>query len=168
MNDRTKKALLITGGILAILYFTMQPWAPILDGFFKTWEGFKSTPYWDYKQWSWGYGTRVPGSSTNPSINPGGSITRVKAMADALQHVQTDYLYLKPMIKMPLNPRQWAALLSFSYNEGSGNADNLVKNINSGDMAALETQWKLYIYAGGEVNDDLIARRNAEWNLFIS
>jgi len=140
----------------------------ILKNFLPAWEWFSAIPYWDYKQWSWGYGTRVPGSVADKNINPGGTITRAKAMTDALNHIQGDYNYLKPLIFRNLTGNQWAALLSFSYNLGPGNADNLVNNINTGDLAALETQWKLYINAGGVPNDTLIRRRAAEWNLYIS
>lgn len=146
----------------------MQAWGSILKTFLPNWEGFSTTPYWDIKQWSWGYGTRVPGSVDNKNVVPTGTISRSKAITDALDHVNHDYLYLKPMIKTPLNSKQWAALLSFAYNLGPGNADNLVANINSHNFAALETQWKQYINAGGVPNDQLIERRAAEWNLFIS
>lgn len=160
--------ILLGAGLLLLILNNMGPWKDILSTFLPNWEGFKSTPYWDYKQWSWGYGTKVPGSVANPSVKPAGTITRSKALQDALQHINNDYLYLKPMIKVPLNNKQWAAILSFSYNLGPGNADNLIPNINSGDYAALETQWKEYINAGGEPSDELIDRRNAEWQLFTS
>ena len=136
--------------------------------FLQDWEVFSPTPYWDNKQWSWGYGTRVPGSVDSPASRPTGTITRAQAVQDAITHTQTDYIYLKRLITVPLRPQQWAALLSFSYNEGPGNADNLVANINAQDMAALETQWKKYVYAGGEYDPDLADRRNAEWVLYTS
>jgi len=155
-------------GALILTSFTMVTYQSILQQFFVTWESFSATPYWDYKQWSWGYGTRVPGSVNDRNINPGGTITRDQAMKDALHHVQLDYDYLKKIITRSLNANQWSALLSFSYNAGSGNADNLANNINSYQDAALEDQWKKYIYAGGEINQGLINRRNAEWQLWQS
>jgi GH24 family phage-related lysozyme (muramidase) len=63
---------------------------------------------------------------------------------------------------------QWAALLSFSYNEGIGRAYNLLDNINSGDDNALAAQMRKYIYAGGVVNDNLVERREKEINLWNS
>jgi lysozyme len=164
---RQKKILLIAAaaGALYLLY-KLKAYEPILKTFLPPWEGFSATPYWDYKQWSWGYGTRVPGSVNDQNVPPGGRITRTQAMIDALKHVDQDYLYLKPMIKVPLTGNQWAALLSFSYNLGKGNADNLVANINSGNVPALEKQWKLYVNAGGQPNQQLINRRAAEWRLY--
>lgn len=130
----------------------------ITDWLIPQLEGFLPSPVWDYQQWTWGYGTRAPG--------PGGTITREKALADMRAYIDADYRYLSPLITRTLDANQWAALLSFSYNEGRGNADNLVSNINSGDTAALETQWKKYIYAGGAVNDGLVDRRETEWNIW--
>ena len=160
--------ILSAGALILLLLNNMQAFKSILSSFLPNWEGFKSAPYWDYKQWSWGYGTRVPGSDTDPYKNPGGTISRNDAMQEALKHINSDYLYLKPFIKTPLNNNQWAALLSFSYNMGPGNADNLVANINNHNLTALEMQWKQYINAGGVPKPDLISRRNAEWDLYIS
>lgn len=72
------------------------------------------------------------------------------------------------MIKAPLNSSQWAALLSFSYNLGPGNADNLVDNINNHNLTALKNQWESYINADGVPNSNLIQRRAAEWKMFVS
>ncbi len=123
-------------------------------------EGFVSTSRWDYKQYSWGYGTAAPG--------PNMTITESQARAEMLTHVQSDYDYLLPLITVSLNTNQWAALLSFAYNEGKGNADNLVANINAQDWPALGEQWLKYVYAGGNYNAGLAARRETEWNYFTS
>lgn len=148
--------------LLAVSYKT------ILQNFLKVWELYEPAPYWDFRQWSWGYGTRVPGSIDDPNVRPSGTISRAEAMTDAISHAETDHRYLRTLITRDLNPEQWAALLSFSYNLGPGNADNLVDNINSGDLSALGDQWNQYINAGGVPNDNLIARRAAEWKLFNS
>lgn len=157
----------IIGGLI-LASMAAKTYLSVLKSFIPSVEGFRSYPYWDKKQWSWGYGTKVPGSTTNPNSNPGGTISRDQAYSDTVAHIQNDYNYLKPLITRSLTPNQWAALLSFSYNEGPGNADNLVSNINSGDDTALENQWNLYIYAGGEVDQDLIDRRQKEFALWES
>jgi lysozyme len=152
----------------AIVLMSIVAYKKYLVPFLSSWEGFSATPYWDVSRWAWGYGTRVPGSVDNKYQVPTGTITKSKAMLDALGEVNKDYTYLKNLITVPLSARQWAALLSFAYNLGPGNADNLVPNINTQDMSALEIQWKKYIYAGGVVNSDLVERRNAEWDLYSS
>lgn len=160
----TAKIILIAA---AVVILTMATYKTILKTFLPKVEGFSPAPYWDFKQWSWGYGTKVPGSGTDPAVNPGGTITREQAMIDALQHIQADYLYLKALIQVPLSANRWAALLSFSYNLGRYNADNLVNNINNQNTMALQTQWMSYIYAGGAVLPALIDRRAKEWSLWM-
>lgn len=167
MTQTEKIILLLTGGIL--IYSMTQPaYLPILDPFLEQWERFSAAPYWDQKQWSWGFGTRVPGSVDDPNQNPGGTITPLEAIRATHAHVKADYTYLKPRVAVKLNPRQWAAYLSFSYNLGPGNADNLLPDLNVGNLDALGAEWNEYINSGGHPNSDLIARRAAEWELFNS
>lgn len=139
-------------GMAAIMSITDR----LIPGF----ESFSAHPYWDVSRWSWGYGTQAPGGA--------GTISRNAAIIDMRERVHSDYEYLSPLIARPLKPNQWAALLSFSYNLGIGNADNLVPNINSGNNRALETQWKKYVYADGKIKDSLVSRRNREWLLWNS
>ena len=148
--------LLIPGSIAAMNFGNdiFMTAGNLIAGF----EGFSPRPYWDNKQWSWGYGTKAPG--------PDGIIDEATAMQQLNQHVKQDYNYLLPLLTRPLSDNQWAALLSFAYNEGPGNADNLVPNINSYNDAALQTQWLKYIYAGGVVNDALVERREKEWQIW--
>jgi lysozyme len=140
------------------LLLMAQRWLTLAARAVELFEDFSASPYWDVSRWSWGYGTAAPGSS--------GTISRARALADAKKVLTRDYGYLAPMISRKLTVNQWAALLSFSYNLGPGNADNLVPNINSGNDAALETQWKKYVYAGGKINSVLVDRRNKEWRLW--
>lgn len=156
---RKEHILLIGVGVVALLLlpvFSMgqsvqATAADLIAGF----EKFSPVPYWDVSRWSWGYGTPAPGST--------GIITESQAKQELYAHIQSDYDYLRPLITRPLSVYQWAALLSFSYNLGAGNADNLVYNINSGNDAALHSQWMLYVYADGLSNEGLADRRAAEW-----
>jgi GH24 family phage-related lysozyme (muramidase) len=123
-------------------------------------EGFVDHPYWDVSRYSWGYGTAAPG--------PTGTISPDQAMNDLLDHAQNDYDRLLPQVSRNLTANQWIAYLDFSYNEGVGNAENLLDDLNSGNDAVLETHWKKYIYAGGVTDDRLVTRRNKEWDLFTT
>jgi lysozyme len=154
-------------GVIVLTFLTMS-YRTILKTFLPPFEGFSANPYWDYKQWSWGYGTRVPGSTSNPEVRPEKTITREQAMLDTIAYIEKDRAYLSALIKVPLNEKQWAALLSFSYNLGRYNADNLVYNINNNYQDALKTQWSLYYFAGGAPSNALKARRKAEWELWSS
>jgi len=158
-------------GIGAVALFavakSLAKWQDFIVDYFLKFEQYSATPYWDFSRWSWGYGTRVPGSIDNRNYKPAGSITRTKALQDAFDHVYQDYKYLKPLIKVSLTASQWAALLSFSYNLGPGDADNLVPNINAKNWIALSNQWILYNKAGGIVRDNLVKRRSYEINSFL-
>lgn len=168
MNKKVTYTLIGIGALLILANMKkIATWYNLLRDYFTDWEKFSATPYWDVKRWSWGYGTRVPGSIDDKNVNPGGSISRLKAFADAFAHAENDFEYLQRLIKVPLTARQWAAFLSFSYNEGPGNADNLVANINAENWPALKTQWLLYNKAGGEYKQYLADRREFEINEFL-
>lgn len=163
---RDEKIFLSLGAIILLSSFTKMTYKNILNTFIPSLEGFSPVPKWDYKQWTWGYGTRVPGSIDDPKIKPTGTITREQAFEDTMKHIEADKRYLEKLIKVPLKPNQWAALLSFSYNLGRHNADNLVKNINARDNEALKRQWMKYVNAGGEKQEGLVIRRGKEWQLW--
>jgi lysozyme len=154
---------IILAGVAVIVLFGLKSFKNrLLDklaDFIPSVEGFSSTPYWDVSRYSWGYGTAAPGAT--------GTITREQAFQDMAAHLLADYATLKPRITRSLSVSQWAALLSFSYNLGIGNALNLVPVINSGDNDALRAKWAKYVYAGGQVVRDLVERREKElalWN----
>lgn len=162
---KRKDFFLVLGvGIAALLLIpagvSAQSVAVSAENLIASFEGFSPTPYWDVSRWSWGYGTAAPGSS--------GTISEADARTALGYHVQSDYNYLSTLITRPITTNQWAALLSFSYNLGTGNADNLVENINSGDDAALQAQWMLYVNADGSRNSTLVERRAREWAVWSS
>lgn len=172
MQKQEKKVLLI--GVAAVFLFLLFPnilsgqmgvLLDLAESFIISQEGFIPVSKWDNKQYSWGYGTRAPG--------PGLSITQSQAQSELEKFVQADYNYLKSLITVDLNANQWAALLSFSYNEGKGNADNLVTNINNQDWEQLAAQWRLYnkyTDANGNLqySSNLAQRRENELALFFS
>lgn len=159
-----KPEYLILGGLAVLgVYLVMQKGLTgrIVDrlaSFIPSVEGFRSTPYWDVSRYSWGYGTAAPGAT--------GTITREQAFKDMVTYLLADYGSLSSRITRSLTVNQWAALLSFSYNLGIGNAYNLVSLINAGDNSNLGVKWNKYVYAGGSVNQDLVNRRAKEWALW--
>lgn len=143
----------------------------VLKEFLAKYEGFSPTPYWDVRQWSWGYGTRAAPLGTKKTEKPNKTISKTAAWAESINHINEDYDYLKKLVKVQLNSNQWAALLSFSYNLGRGNADNLLNNINSNNLDALRAQWLSYNKKRNStrnlvVDAGLTNRRIAEFNLF--
>jgi GH24 family phage-related lysozyme (muramidase) len=160
---KLKREYLFLGGVLLLFALGASFKDRLLDklaSFIPSVEGFRSTPYWDVSRYSWGYGTAAPGST--------GTITRDQAFKDMTSYLLNDYMTLSGRVTRSLSVSQWAALLSFSYNEGIGDAYNLLPNINSGNDTALATQMRKYIYADGAINDNLIDRREKEINLWNS
>lgn len=160
---KLKPEYLFLGGVLLLFALGTTFRDRLLDklaSFIPSVEGFRSTPYWDVVRYSWGYGTAAPGAT--------GTITREQAFQDMTTYLLNDYAALSSRVTRSLTVPQWAALLSFSYNEGIGNAYNLLANINSGNDAALAAQMRKYVYAGGVINDDLVDRREKEINLWNS
>lgn len=131
-----------------------------LASFVPSVEGFRSHPYWDVSRYSWGYGTKAPGSS--------GTITRDQAFADMVSYLLSDYEILRKKITRSLTVKQWAAYLTFSYNLGTDDALDMVPYINAHNDSALQDQWMKYIHSGGQVNQDLIDRRRKELVLWFS
>ncbi len=152
------KYILIGAAVLLFLLMARKAWYTITDWLLPQFEGFRENPYWDNKQYSWGYGTRAPG--------PSGTITRAQALQEMRKYLQADYEYFLPLITRSLSAEQWAAFLSFSYNLGRGNADNLLENINSNNDIALGEQWNLYNKSNGLTDPDLVERRALEWQIW--
>lgn len=164
-----QRKYLIIGTAALLFLFLLVPGSVAVDGntilnsaaeLIGDYEGFRASPYWDVSRYSWGYGTAAPGST--------GTITPGQALADMKAVILHDYGVLSSMVTVSLSPTQWAALLSFSYNLGVGDAQDLVPIINSGDASALQNMWMQYVHAGGVVNQDLVTRRNYEWQIWNS
>lgn len=168
MDKTTRNALLITAGLILVTkrIGAGTSYIEVLRSFLPSVEGFSETPEWDYKQWSWGYGSRVPGSVNDPSVRPPGTITRAKAWDAALPFISDSYRYLAPKLTTTLSGNEWATLLSFAYNTGPGKAVNLIPFINAKNEAGLFAKMRQYVYAGGVINTGLKNRREKEINLW--
>lgn len=69
-----------------------------------------------------------------------------------------------------LTPNQYAALYDFAYNEGCGafQGSTLLRYINEGDLSDADNQFASWVYAGGQVNQGLVNRRQIEAQLFLT
>jgi GH24 family phage-related lysozyme (muramidase) len=129
-------------------------------------EGFSAKAYPDHKGYSIGYGHL---------IRPGDGLTRdsviTKSKADALlrDDVSSAENAVIEAIDVPLTQNQFDALVIFCYNVGVSAFmhSTLARKINAEDPTA-SNEFDRWIYASGEVNDVLVARRNMEQNLFLS
>lgn len=136
----------------------------ILKWFIPSVEGFSPYPIWDYDQWSWGYGTAA---GYDKKKKPTGTITKEKAIQDTMKVLNDHYKYLSPKVKKPLTPKQWAALLSFSYNLGTDPAKKIVSTINAGTAQQVVNRMKLYVYADRVKLQGLVNRRKKETDLYL-
>ena len=131
-------------------------------------EGFSAKAYWDYKQWSIGYG-----SGTMPNGQPvkqGDTVTKDQARAMLARDVVSRANAVNRYVTANINQNQFDALVSFTYNLGSGAlADSTlldVINANPVNYDAIATQFRKWIYAGGVPNDGLKTRREKEIQLY--
>jgi lysozyme len=71
-------------------------------------------------------------------------------------------------VKVPLNENQFAALVSFVFNLGSGTLQKstLLKKLNAGDYDAVPREMMRFINAGGKPLKGLVTRRAAEAGLW--
>jgi len=173
MRSRTILFLLLIVGVCAVLFKKKSvAMFNYLKVIFDRFETYSQKPYWDVSRWSWGYGTRVPDSVDDHTKNPGGTISKVQALIDAYAHVKNDEKVILPVVKIPLNDKQKAALLSFSYNLGTGNALKIIPLINEKDFEGLG--YKMKSFNKAKVNGvltvlpGLTLRRAYEYDLFMN
>lgn len=69
-------------------------------------------------------------------------------------------------VKVPLNPYQRAALVSFSYNLGEGRLRELVGRLNHGNYQSITEELPTYRKARGRVLAGLVKRRAWEASMF--
>jgi GH24 family phage-related lysozyme (muramidase) len=143
----------------------------IAAGFVAQNEGFSATAYPDppgqTDTYSIGYGHQiVPGDGFDTTSE----ISESDALALLQQDLQTYAACVNGAVTASLNPNQLAALYDFAYNEGCAAFQNstLLRDINAGDFADALNEFPKWVYAGGQVNDALVARRQAEVALFNS
>jgi lysozyme len=72
-------------------------------------------------------------------------------------------------VKVPLNQNQFDALVDFVFNLGSANfrKSTLLKKLNAKDFVGAAGEFGRWVYAGGHPLPGLIARREAERELFL-
>ena len=140
----------------------------------KRWEGFREKPYWDYKQYTVGYGTRVPDGKLD-EYNANG-ISREEAEVLLFEHLNKHGAEVNKFIdRYNLNFTQgmFDALVSLCFNCGgswlsSSEPSTLKTAIVEGwtgtDLLFAFGQWST---AGGETVPMLVKRRLAEARMYL-
>jgi lysozyme len=135
----------------------------------KQFEGFRSRPYLcPAKVPTIGYGTThyKDGRPVRLSDAP---VTKLQASDMLLAEAYRCGKSVLRLISVPLTDGEYAALISFVYNLGSGRleASTLRARLNRGDYDGAAEQFEKWVYAGGEKLSGLVLRRKAEQDLFL-
>ena len=140
----------------------------------KELESFAQKPYFDYSQWSVGYGT-----ACDEDDYPNG-ITKAEADELMRAHVATLEKNLQKFIKnndLVLNQNQFDALISFSYNVGSSwmNDKNqlitssVINGATGNDLLFAMSRWCMVTENGTrKINQSLLNRRLIEANMYLN
>jgi len=106
----------------------------------------------------------------NPVTMQHPPITVQEAQELLEQEVSHTELALLRLVTAELTPEQHAALVSFTYNVGSGNlqASTLRRKLNRGDYDGASDEFPKWRKAGGRVLAGLVSRRAEERALFLS
>lgn len=136
----------------------------------KSFEGLKLKPYLDAVNIpTIGYGTIQYENGQRVSMKDP-AISEERAV-ELLEHeVNKKGQAVEKMVKVPINDNEFAALVSFSYNVGSGALEQstLLKLLNSNaDKVAVADQLLRWNKAGGKELAGLTRRRQAERALFL-
>ena len=141
--------------------------------FIKAREGFRATAYWDYSQYSIGYGSRCEANEY-----PNG-ITQEQAdrlLRKKLQEFETKLDAFLTKNNLTLSNTQYDALISLTYNIGSTwmNGTRLASYLASGqythnELASAMGIWCHVKESGGDyvIHDGLVSRRMAELRVFL-
>ena len=138
----------------------------------KSKEGFRATAYWDYSQYSIGYG-----SACTKDEYPNG-ITEAQADILLREMLQGFEIKLDKFLQdnyITLRDNQYDALISLTYNIGSGwmkesALATLLKNgtYSNNELASAIGIW-CHVKSNGvtSIHDGLVARRISEINVFL-
>lgn len=129
----------------------------------KNFEGCRLTAYkCAAGVWTIGYGHT--GKVDGKNVGFGMKISQAKADALLKEDLKRYENYVNAT-KLKLNQNQFDALVSFTYNCGSGCLQTLVKNRN---LKQIGDALSKYNKAGGKVLQGLVKRRKAEQDLFFT
>ena len=139
----------------------------------KNWEGFCFKPYWDYGQWTVGFGTRAPDEHL------------ARYQAEGISHEEATELLNTFLVSMgksvnsfidkfglTVNQAQFDAMLSMTFNCGSRwmlvpntLRTAVVEGMTGDDLMFNFAEWSS---AGGVTLPGLVRRRMAEANLYLN
>lgn len=136
----------------------------------KQWEGCKLTAYEDVAGvWTIGYGTTA---NAGVGIEPHEGMTITQEQANDLLHKTIDNFApaVFSRITVPVTSNEFGACLSLAYNIGLGAfaKSTVLRELNAGNKSTAANAFHMWNKAGGVRRKGLMARRDAEVELFLS
>lgn len=138
--------------------------------FIKACEGFVDKPYWDHSQYSVGYGSRCEKDDYPDGITKEEADTLLRTILAGIEVTLDKYLETH---NLTLASNQYDALVSFTYNTGSGWMKNsrlssllTSKNYTENAFASAYGIW-CHVGTDAEIYDGLINRRIRELKVFF-
>lgn len=131
----------------------------MIEGF----EGLETKAYQDQRGiWTLGYG-HIAG------VKQGDTCTKEQADEWLEEDLASAEKAVNAMVKALLNQNQFDALVSFTYNVGSGSLEHstLLSLLNQGAIDGAANQFLAWDHINGVVSDGLLRRRTAERALFL-
>ena len=111
--------------------------------------------------WTIGYGS-------TKGVKEGDTLTQEEADKLLLKDVEVFEKAVKDAVEVPISQSQFDALVSWTFNLGSGslNSSTMLKKLNNQEYDEVPAQIKRWNKAGGKVLQGLIRRREAEALLY--
>ncbi len=152
---------------------TMSPSEEVAN-YLKETEGFAAIPYWDYSQWTVGFGTRCPDEHFERYSKEGIPVAEAHALfAGHLSGVASKVNQYMDRRGITLNQHQFDALVCLTYNKGTGwltmENEPVTMAILEGDVGnKFVAAISLTCYAGGDFLPALMRRRLIEADMYIN
>jgi len=107
---------------------------------------------------------------TGPDVHPGQTITQAEAAVLLQADLRCFELAVNNLVTHDVTQNQFAALVDFAYNEGSGAlaGSTLLRLLNAGDVDGAANQFANWDEGNGQVLPGLVERRAKERALFLT
>ena len=139
--------------------------------YLKDKEGFRANAYWDYQQYSIGYGSRCKQNEYPEGITEQQADALMRSM---LAEFETELNEFMQENNVRLTSNQYDALMAFTYNTGSEwmRSSRLATILKSGSYTdnELASALGIWCHVGSDsrnVSEDLIERRMREVKMFL-
>jgi lysozyme len=119
------------------------------------------------KVWTIGFGTTVYPNGVK--VKKGDSCTLEQAKQFKAHDLKRFEKTVNDLVKVPLTQNQFDALVSLTYNIGTGafEKSTLLKKLNTGDYQGAADQFTVWNKGGGKVLQGLVNRRAKEKEVFL-